>query len=283
MAKKVFVSNVLELENVDTSTGNIEYEGNVSIHGNVTSGFKVKATGDIQVNGVVEGAELESEGNITIARGMNGMSKGVLNAKGHIVSKFLENCEANAGDYLSTESIMNSKVSAGTEIDVTGKKGFIAGGKVLASKKISVKTLGSKLGASTEVEVGIDPRLKREQAEIRKTLQANQKTIAQIEPVLAALIKKRTIGAEMNAAQMQQMQNLAATRKAKMDENYDIQLRLDELEDMIDLNEDPVIIVQGEVYPGTKITVSDVSMFVKSEISYCRFVREMGDVRMKPL
>ena len=68
-----------------------------------------------------------------------------------------------------------------------------------------------------------------------------------------------------------------------MDENYDIQLRLDELEDMIDLNEDPVIIVQGEVYPGTKITVSDVSMFVKSEISYCRFVREMGDVRMKPL
>ena len=281
--KKVFVSNVLELENVDTSTGNIEYEGNVSIHGNVTSGFKVKATGDIQVNGVVEGAELESEGNITIARGMNGMSKGVLNAKGHIVSKFLENCEANAGDYLSTESIMNSKVSAGTEIDVTGKKGFIAGGKVLASKKISVKTLGSKLGASTEVEVGIDPRLKREQAEIRKTLQANQKTIAQIEPVLAALIKKRTIGAEMNAAQMQQMQNLAATRKAKMDENYDIQLRLDELEDMIDLNEDPVIIVQGEVYPGTKITVSDVSMFVKSEISYCRFVREMGDGRMKPL
>ena len=44
---KVFVSNVLEIVDVDNSTGDIDYQGNVNIKGNVLAGFSVKATGDI--------------------------------------------------------------------------------------------------------------------------------------------------------------------------------------------------------------------------------------------
>ena len=75
---KVFVSNVLEVENVDISTGNIEYEGSVKVNGNVCTNFSVKAKGNIEVSGVVEGACLEADGNIIIARGMNGMARGCL-------------------------------------------------------------------------------------------------------------------------------------------------------------------------------------------------------------
>ena len=46
---KVFVNNVLELENVDVSTGNIEYQGNVIVNNNVINNFSVKAHGDIEV------------------------------------------------------------------------------------------------------------------------------------------------------------------------------------------------------------------------------------------
>ena len=53
---KIFVSNVLELVNVDNSTGDIDYEGDVVVNGNVLAGFTVKATGDITVSGIVEGA-----------------------------------------------------------------------------------------------------------------------------------------------------------------------------------------------------------------------------------
>ena len=53
---KIFVSNVLELVNVDNSTGDIDYEGDVVVKGNVLAGFTVKATGDITVSGIVEGA-----------------------------------------------------------------------------------------------------------------------------------------------------------------------------------------------------------------------------------
>ena len=40
---KVFVSNVFEVENVDNSTGNIEYDGSVKVNGNVCTNFSIKA------------------------------------------------------------------------------------------------------------------------------------------------------------------------------------------------------------------------------------------------
>ena len=51
---KVFLSDVMELDNVNTATGNIEYEGSVVILGNVVENFSVKAKGSIEVRGVVE-------------------------------------------------------------------------------------------------------------------------------------------------------------------------------------------------------------------------------------
>ena len=95
--EQVFVSNVLEVENVDTATGNVEYNGSVKVNGNVATNFEVKATGDIEIKGVVEGARIEAGGNIVIVRGNNGMGKAELIAGGNIISKFLENTKVEAG------------------------------------------------------------------------------------------------------------------------------------------------------------------------------------------
>jgi hypothetical protein len=43
------------------------------------------------------------------------------------------------------------------------------------------------------------------------------------------------------------------------------------------------VIVNGEVYPGTKIIINDVSMNVQSSYKYCRFEKVSGDVKMLPL
>lgn len=85
---------------------------------------------------------------------MNGMGRGVLATKGNVVAKYLENATVSAKGYVSTESILHSRVMAGTEINVTGRKGFITGGRVSAANVIRVKTLGSPMGADTIVEVG---------------------------------------------------------------------------------------------------------------------------------
>ncbi|MBQ7677352.1 MAG: DUF342 domain-containing protein, partial [Lachnospiraceae bacterium] len=53
--EQVFVSDVYEVPaDVDNSTGNIEFPGNVHVAGNVRGGFSIIAQGDVIVDGVVE-------------------------------------------------------------------------------------------------------------------------------------------------------------------------------------------------------------------------------------
>ncbi|MCR5753530.1 MAG: FapA family protein, partial [Acetatifactor sp.] len=117
---QVFVSDVYEVENVDLSTGNIDYTGSVQVNGNVSSNFIINAGGNVVVKGVVEGAHIKAGGNIVIARGMIGMTKGVLQAGGDVISKFIENATVMAEGYVNTESILHSKVSAGNKSTFSG-------------------------------------------------------------------------------------------------------------------------------------------------------------------
>ncbi len=277
---KVFVSSVFEVENVDNSVGNIEYDGNVCVNGNVCENFTIKAKGNIEVKGIVEGAFLEAGGNITIARGMNGMHKGRLTSGGNIVSKFLENATVSAKGFVEAESIMHSNVVAGTDIRVIGKKGFIAGGRAVATNTIEVKNLGSSMGADTVVEVGMDATLKQEIAALKKEMLQLDKSLATIKPVLDGARIKLTSGVKMTTDQLTQIQKLAKISKEQTDRLTEIEDQLSKIEEPGDAETAGQVIVTGDVYPGTKICIGDVSMVVKSAMKYCRFVKEAGDVKM---
>lgn len=277
---KVFVTNVLEVENVDNATGNIDYAGDVQVNGNVCSNFSVRADGNVEVRGVVESATVEAGGNIIIARGMNGMGKGVLHAKGNIIAKFLENVVATAGGYIESGSILHSTVSAKTEIHVGGKRAFIAGGVVSATKAVTVKTLGSSMGADTTVEIGINPELKARQQELQKLIAEANNTLKTIQPVLLATSQKLAKGIKLSHDQLVYMKSLSETNKQKTDEVKQFLEELDELEELMQDGVDGQVIVTGEVYAGTRIVISDVSMVVKSNMQYCKFVKYQGDVKM---
>jgi hypothetical protein len=280
---KVFVSNVLEVENVDNSTGNIDYEGSVRVNGNVGTNFVVKAKGNIEVKGVVEGALLEAGGNIIIARGMNGMSRGVLRAEGNVISKFIENAKVAAGGYVSTESILHSEVAAGTSISVTGRRGFITGGRVSAASLIQVKTLGSSMGADTVVEVGIDPGLKQKAQQLQKQIADNNKMIAQIHPVLSAMTQKLAQGVKLKPEQIKSLQEMLQKENQLKEAVERDTAEYESLQALMDESTAAKIEVSGEVFPGTRICISDVSMVVKNSMSYCRFTKERGDVKMSAL
>ena len=280
---KVFVSDVLEVENVDNATGNIDYEGSVKINGNVCTNFSVKAKGNIEVKGVVEGAYLEAEGNIIIARGMNGMVKGTLKAGGNVIAKFIENAKVSAGGYVSTESILHSEVMAGTEIQVSGKKGFITGGRVCATNLIQVKTLGSPMGADTTVEVGADPEVKSRMQQLQKLMIENKKTMYSISPVLTSTAQKLSQGVKLKPEQVKYFQELLQTHKSKQQEQETCMKEMQSLQTILDESANARVEVTGEVFSGTRICIADVSMVVKNSMSYCKFVKSQGDVKMTAL
>lgn len=276
----VFVSDVYEVTNVDNTSGDIEYEGSIKVKGNITTNFTVKAKGNVLIDGVVEGARVEAGGDIIIARGMNGMNKGQLIAGGNVVSKFLENCTVRASGYVETESILHCNVASENEVILTGRKAFITGGKVSATNKVSLKTLGSPLGADTIIEVGADPYIKEEYQTKQKEVIEIQKNLKKTEPVLVAMTQKIQSGVKLLPDQIKYVQSLADTVKILKNNLEEDTKRMNELLKILEESTAASIVVNGEVYPGTKIVITDASMTVKETIQHCRFIKSQGEVLM---
>ncbi len=279
----VFVSDVLTVENVDNSTGNIDYEGSVQVNGNVGTNFQVKAKGNIEVKGVVEGAVLEAGENIIIARGVNGMGKGSLKAGGNIISKFLQSVFAQADGYIASESVLHSRLMAGTEVNIDGRKGFITGGSVCAVNSVNVKTLGSAMGADTVVEVGIDPNLNVRLQEIQKQIEEEHKEIQSIQQILISTKKKTAQGVKLSPEQLQYLQTLVEANQIKSKQVAEMVEEMERLQSQMKGKSGACVVVRDTVHPGTKICIGDVSMTVQRETQYCKFIKSGGDVKMSPI
>lgn len=282
---RVFVSDIYEVPaDVDTSTGDIVYDGNVIIKGNVITGFSVKAKGDIEVNGVVEGAYLEAGGQIVLKRGMQGMNKGILKAKGNIISKFIENAEVIAGGYITTESILHSRVSAKGDITVGGKKGFVTGGEIRSGTCISVKTAGSHMGTNTLLEVGTDPRIVEEFKELEKKLATMMAEKEKLANALMLFRKKLATGGSIPEDKREYFKQLTQNNIMLETQIKEANKRYEELRMEIDSNPTSgVIKVSDTVYPGTKLVISNVIYFVREVIHHSKFVRDRVDIKVLPL
>lgn len=57
---------------VNVGTGHINYDGSVLVNGDVTEQMQIKASGDVTVNGYVESATIEADGDIIITEGAVG-------------------------------------------------------------------------------------------------------------------------------------------------------------------------------------------------------------------
>ncbi len=279
---KVFVSDTYEVPaDVDSSTGDVTCEGNVMVKGNVRTGFKIDAKGDVIVNGVVEGAEIRAGGQIILMRGIQGMSRGKLIADGNIISKFIESAEViSKYGYVHSEAIMHSQVSAKTDVIVGGKKGFISGGSTRCSQLIEAKTVGSNMGTTTLLEVGVDPTVAEEFRRLEKLVPELETEKQGCMQNLALLAKKLKQGEQLPVDKLlvlKQSQKRVAEIDAQIEE---IDKRLEELQDDMEMKQNGMIRVSQVAYSGCKITISGAVYYVKTDISHARFVKDRGDVKV---
>lgn len=155
---KITVSNHLDITgDVDFNTGNINFDGYVTINGTVTDGFSVEATKDIEINsplGIGNVKEIKSlQGSIFIKGGIVSKTQSVIDAKKDIYTKFADNATlqcgglANIGFYC-----INSTVNA-KEVFIESTKGNIIGGHIKAETKVTSAIIGSPLEVKTVVEV----------------------------------------------------------------------------------------------------------------------------------
>ncbi len=276
---KVFVSNVYEVEDVDASTGDINYDGNVLVKGNVRSGYTIIAKGNIEVNGVIEGAVLRADGDILLKRGIQGMGKADVECQGNLVAKFIENAKVVAGGFIQTDSIMHSRVSAKGEIEISGKKGFVTGGLVRSAKMISAKNIGSPMGTDTVLEVGVDPLMKEHYQTLQTEIREAEKVLNTSKPVLNAFGKKMGLGEKFSKEQLQKLQELQKTVSENEQKIIANVKEMEGIEELIKAETNACIKAQGFVYPGVKLVISDASLYIRENLTFCRFVREKGEIK----
>lgn len=141
-------------QDVDFSTGNVNFPGNVVVNGEVLDGFEVHSEGDITIRSTVGAATLDAGGSVALMAGMFGHEKGSIVAQGDVKATFLTECTVQAqGDVLVQGEISRSTITAGRSVQVSGA-GKIIGGTIRAGNQVSANILGSPTGrAPTQIIV----------------------------------------------------------------------------------------------------------------------------------
>ncbi len=142
---------------VDMSTGNIEFDGAVQVMGSVHDGFAVRASGDIEVRGRVEGCEILSErGRVLVRQGIAGRNRCFVSAGSDVEAKYIENARVYARRNVSVDvAVMHSEVVAGGSVTATRGRGSLIGGTIKAGEAVIAKTLGAPNEPFTDIQVGI--------------------------------------------------------------------------------------------------------------------------------
>lgn len=279
---KVVVLNTLEIDSdVDNSTGNISFVGNVHVRGSVLSGFKVVAEGNVEVDGIVEAAEIEAKGSVILHKGITGMGKGKIISQKSVIAKFIENATIIAREDVQAEAIVHSDIKCGNRLALIGKKASIVGGICKVGREVEAKIIGSYLSTATEVEVGVDPVMIERYHQIRKEIADLKESIKKCDQGIEVLRRIEAAG-QLTDERREMLQKFTRSKIVSSERLKLLSSELEEIEKKLEERNEGIVKVQEVVYPGVKITIGNVCKLIKEPIKYCKIYREEAEIKIAP-
>lgn len=264
---------------VDLSTGNIEFNGDVIVHGNVLEGMSIKATGTITVDKVVESAYIEGRKGVILRGGVLGKNGATVRSKGNITAQFLEYADVKADGDIEADSFLDSHVYAGGKIKLSGKKGCIVGGATHAVSSIEVREIGNMAGANTEVSVGVHKKVYEQLSLIERETKDDELQLQRIEE---GLVQFETVMRQKGLSFRNDPRRMALV-KEKVRLSAQVAGRKEEMEGLLQVieasNAAYIQVVKG-VYPGVRVSVDEQSVQVKEPQKAVEFKKYMGRIGM---
>lgn len=282
---KVMVNPVLNIvRDVDFSTGDIDFVGNVCINGNINSGFKVNAGGDVEVRGFIEGAEVTAVGSILVRGGITGCMKTLIKARDSIHARFVENSRLDAGrDVVIREAIMQSCIKAGESVKVSDRKALIVGGSVQAGREVEAKVIGSQLATQTIVEVGVNPHLRDEYQMLNRAKDEKKKTMDILNHNLQVFQRSGISPENISERKRMELIKILDNLKSLRQELEQITDRIVTIESEFQKTQAAKVRILEIVYPGVRISIGQAIYIVNDPIKYSEFILDQGEVRLMPL
>ena len=116
-------------------------------------------------------------------------------------------------------------------------------------------------------------RLEAEQAELSDSINKAAKVIA----FISNKIENRE---QLPPEKLEQFQSLSAKTKEMEKRIDEINNRINEIVNELESSTGGYILVDDIIYPGCRVTVSNVTTMIRKETKHCRLVRDGADVRV---
>lgn len=188
----MIVEPVFTVERVSMASGNIRFDGSVTVRGDVSAGMSIEATGDIEIGGTAEPCRLLAGGSIVIkggAMGAIGRKEGadcLIRCGGSFSAAYAQQLRVEAGDSIFIDdTAMQCDLTAARHVRVGDKRrGHIIGGHVLATLSITAKVLGSPNRIATLLEIGVDPGLNKRMLDLGHAREEKEKQLLDVSKLL---------------------------------------------------------------------------------------------------
>lgn len=259
---------------LDISTGNIKFDGNIEVLGNVMSGLMIEAGGDIYVRGGVDGSKLVSNGSMFINGGFTGGKRGFLKVGGDC---YVGHCNTGtievAGDLYVEKEILNAQIYTSGHLKFESK-GALIGGQIFVGKNLEAYNIGSNFGITTHVFMGqkelINRRLKKAYARKRE----REKQIDLIQRSIHKLKLQKNI---MDQNFERNKQILLQLVEGQNIFHKDLSSLHDEIKNLKELKSRftvHFVRIAGSVFPGTKLSIGESVHVVERRSSKIEFYED---------
>ncbi len=235
---------VLEITgDVDYSTGNIDFPGDVILHKGVKDQFTIRAGGSVFCKATLDATSVRCGGDLIAKHGIIGRDDAIIEVGGKVEARYIENCRLTAGGSIhTTVGIIHSVIRTTGKVE-TGHEGKIVGGQLYALQGLSTHETGSEMGTYTEITCGIDFRV----ADRLERIHEKSTDIAfQLERLRSGRMK--TKNAEDRSAAENKLSELLAR----------LQDSAQQLLTNLDRDEEAKITVTGTMHPGTFLEICHV-------------------------
>ncbi|MCL2832012.1 MAG: FapA family protein [Treponema sp.] len=259
---------------VGYSTGHINFPGDILIEGPVSDGFKIHSGGSVTIKQTFDVTEAITKGNLYVAGGIIGRGAALLKVGGGIKTRFIENCRAACRRTVSVDSeIINSHIYTLEKVEM-GDRGMIIGGEILAVQGVFAGGIGKKSARAASIKCGIDFTAEQEKEKnnnMLRLLTAKLERLNQLLEEPGSDPEKKLKLEELHA-------RLTAEQRAALD-------KVNELSGRININENAVVEVTGEIAAGTVIEICHAAYFVTEPIKKVRIFldKERGKLATAPL
>ncbi len=276
--RKINILPVLEINgDVGHSTGNIDFNGSVIIKGIVPTNFSVKAKGNIEIYGIVEGAYVESEADVFLYAGVMGNERGIIVAGGDLTAKFIDSCKVNVSGSITSRSVMHSNVTVDGSLNVIGKKAVLVGGRCCAGSEVEATIIGSTMETRTEIVVGNTPAMLEKYRVLLEEIEGIKHKIKKTETIINAL---NSVEEELSKDKKNLMLKSFHTKIYLTSEKAKVDKEIKELLPKLE-NKQGRVGASEVMYPGVYVAIGAARKRIDDKLQSTALVNRDGEIKIQ--